>query len=259
MPRRLVLSVVGVVALLVAAAPAGHGPLVGPVDRLAAAAEPAASAARGFVLRQPQAEPTSPTLSPSGRVNLADLRSGDEITIEDFGQPLILASAKQPLRRQIRRAGESRVVVPALGAAMPLKASPTKSRRMAVPSGVQAVGWSTSTARPGAKRGTALLATHKDGARASDGGRGVRSPLYDAPTLSKGQRVIVRWKGTRTVYRVTRTTSHRKDRLSAGLVRRGGPHRVALVMCGGPLRVGPDGVLRWTRAEVVWAKAVPKT
>ncbi|MDP3968452.1 MAG: class F sortase [Nocardioides sp.] len=258
-PRRLTLCVAGVVALLVAAAPAGHGPFVAPVDRLATAAEPAVTATHGFVLRQPEVAAPAPVLSPSGRIDLTDLRPGDLVDVEDWGKPLTLASAKRPLRQQVRSAGRDRVVVPALKVAMPLVASPTtRNGRLVVPGGVRAVGWSDATVPPGARRSTSLLATHKD---TGGGSRGYRSPLYDAAaSLKKGAKVVIHWKRTRTVYRVSRVTSHRKDRLPAGLVRRGGNHhRVALIMCGGPLRVGSDGVARWSRADVIWAKAVPRT
>ncbi len=212
-----------------------------------------------------EAEPVSPAAGhpaapgevlpgevPLGEVDLARLQPGDLVAVEEVGEPVALP--RPAIAAQRRAAGPSRVTVPALDASMPLVQAPTRAGRLAVPPGVSAVGYASQSARPGANRGTTLLATHRD---TGSGGRGVRSPLYDAPDLAKGARIHVAWLGQHTKYRVTEVTRHPRGRLPSRLASVAGTrHRLALVTCGGPLVVDDDRRLRWSQTVIVWAKPI---
>lgn len=236
--------VAGVMGVLTLVAPSGHGPL--------ASMSAAAAADRG-VVQPSNSEPSRTTGSSSdgqsGRRH--EVHPGDLVAIRRIGAPDSMSvAAAEAMRRRAARG--DRIVVPALDASMPLVSSPTKRGRLTTPPGVTAVGWATSTVRPGAHHGVSMLSTHRDTA---GGGRGIRSPLYRVGTLKRGAMIRVVRGDTATLYSVQRVTYHPKSRLPAALMSRSGPHRIALVTCGGRLRVGSDGVARWSKRLIAWARA----
>lgn len=183
------------------------------------------------------AEPEAPVLQP-----------GDTLTVEEAGGPPPALPLPSLQVQESRLAGQPRVTIPALGASLRMVPSGSTSTAMVVPGGLDRIGWLTSTAAPGAKRGTTLLATHRDG-------RTARSPFYDLMRLRRGARIVLHdFGGDRHVFKVvSRPTSYDRAALPGGLFAPYGPRRLAITTCGGPYEVGRDGHLHWQRNAVVIA------
>lgn len=231
-------AIVALAGVVVMAAPAGHGLLIAQDTPSIAETAPTAT--------------TATTATPA--VDLTSLQPGDTISMAQYAA---VAGAPEPLPRaevaRLARSAGNRINVPSLGAGLPLVRSSVRGGQMQVPGGVKAAGWLTSSVRPGAARGTTVIATHRD---TGGGGRGTRSPLYDAERLRKGQVITVRQAGNTTRYMVQRVTWHSKDRLPVSIMSQTGPHRLALITCGGKLVVGMNRLLQWSKRAVVWATAV---
>lgn len=118
---------------------------------------------------------------------------------------------------------------------------------------MRAVGRVGSTRPLGARRGSTWLLFHRD---TGGGGRGVRSAFFDLEDLDRGNRIVVRVDSRRIVYRVTSVRLYRADRMPSSLMARTGPATLHLSTCGGPLRMGRDGVVRWSKRIVVSARRI---
>lgn len=241
LPVRLATAAAGGVAVFAAVAlPAGSTTLTG---------EPPAGDTVSVEERTVQ-----PAVEERTEIAWEDLEPGDVVPYEAYvaavGEPE--AVVLPALARQKARITGPRITVPALKAALPVVRSEVKNGVMDVPPGITAAGWLATTKPPGAKRGVTVLATHRD---TGGGGRGTKSPLYDAEYLSPGQKIAVRWGGETTRYKVTRITWHDRNRLPARMLDTGGHHRMVLVTCGGALVMGKDGRLHWSKRALVWAKA----
>lgn len=201
----------------------------------------------------PRLASTSISAAGEDQVDWAALQPGDAVAYDAYvaavGEPA--EPVRPSLGRQKASAKGDRIVVPALGTALPLRRAPVRDGVMQVPEGVTAAGWLTTSVRPGAKRGVTVLATHRD---TGGGGRGTKSPLWDAERLKTGTVISIRWRGEMTAYKVRRTTWHKADRLP-NLLDRTGSHRLMLITCGGDLVMGRDGRLHWSKRAVIRAIA----
>lgn len=185
------------------------------------------------------AEPAAPALQP-----------GDTVTVKEAGGPPPALPLPSLRVQEARLAGQPRVTIPALSASLSLVPSGSTSTAMVVPGGLDRIGWLSSTAAPGASRGTTLVATHRDS-------RTARSPFYDLMSLTKGQRVVVHdFRGDRHVFTVAAKRTYDRGQLPGDLFAPYGPRRLAIATCGGPYEMGRDGQLHWQRNAVVVAVPV---
>lgn len=150
----------------------------------------------------------------------------------------------------MRKAKRPSLIVRRVGAAQIVNA-PAFHGRVRVPSSLTQVGWLTTSAGPSASKGTTALFFHRD---RGGGGRGQHHRLFEAPRLRKGHVMALRVNGATKRFRVTRVQHVGRGRLPTSLVDRQGKRRIALITCGGPLRLGTDGVWRWSRQSVTWAQ-----
>lgn len=124
------------------------------------------------------------------------------------------------------------IVIPKLHARAPIVRVGTQDRELAIPLDPHVVGWWDGGAKPGARRGTAILAGHINYA-------GVSGTLASIGTLHPGDKVFVTGrhhaKKLRLRFSITGVRTYRKtslpykqifDQRSAG--------RLAIVTCGGP-------------------------
>ena len=119
-----------------------------------------------------------------------------------------------------------RVLIPALGvdaAVLPVKAP---NDTLIPPADPQQLGWWADGARPGAERGSALLAGHT----VHTGG----GALDDLEQLTRGQRVVVRTDRDEFRYEVVRVSVYSKGRLSRDAERvfsQEVPGRLVVITC----------------------------
>ena len=140
------------------------------------------------------------------------------------------ASGNSPTAKPVlatRKPGAPRrVLIPALGvnaAVLPVKAP---DDTLVPPSNPQQLGWWADGARPGAERGSALLAGHT----VHTGG----GALDDLERLTRGQRVVVRTDGDQFRYEVVRVSVYSKGRLARDAERvfsQEVPGRLVLITC----------------------------
>lgn len=140
--------------------------------------------------------------------------------------------------------------IPALGVDTRIVTTSTVDGYFQVPDNIQHVGWDQGTLKPGARKGTALMAGHLDDAYGNDGA------LHDLLTLEPGDQMTVETRRGDITYEVTSVRNYLKDGLPVEIVARDGKHQVALVTCGGPLERGDDGLLHYRDNIVVWASPV---
>lgn len=146
------------------------------------------------------------------------------------------------------------VSVPAAGVNAPVQSVTRRRGVLAIPANPRSTGWDTSTARPGARMGTTLIAGHRDT------GSGQTGALRWIGSLDRGDTIRVSTTTGTVTYRVTSVVNYRKRGLPASVVNPVGWHRLALVTCGGPLIkvLDADGKYRLHYRDniVVWAKPV---
>lgn len=100
---------------------------------------------------------------------------------------------------------------------------------LGIPEDPSVLGWWADGARPGADRGTAIIAGHVN---SSDHGPGALAELY---RLRPGDTIIVIGAGKRIRYRVEALRQYTKHRLPASkLFSQEVEGRIAIVSCGGP-------------------------
>ncbi|MEV4443433.1 class F sortase, partial [Streptomyces sp. NPDC049577] len=97
-----------------------------------------------------------------------------------------------------------------------------------VPAPPDTVGWWALGGRPGAARGTVLLAGHVD---SRDRGLGAFAALYDVPLGAHA--VVTGADGRRHTYVITARRAYRREALPRGLFSDTGRPRLALVTCTG--------------------------
>lgn len=178
-------------------------------------------------------------------VDVTAPREGDRVPLEAFPEPVV----EPTIVRAARTTPRNRVLIPKIKAAAPIVTAPIRNGHAIVPAGHE-LGWVNTTRRPGAKKGTTLLAGHRDifyGAQAG--------PLWEVEKLRKGDVIKVVWKGKTRRYKVTRITRHPRNRLPAGIFKRTGKHRLAITTCTGPYEYR-NGKWFLSRNAVVWAKPV---
>jgi LPXTG-site transpeptidase (sortase) family protein len=116
-----------------------------------------------------------------------------------------------------------------------------------IPRDGDVIGWYEYGAAPGDARGSTVLIGHRD-TRAEGPGA-----LFDLDELNPGARVRVT-DGKRSVtYRVVELRSIDKAGLPDTLFRRGGPHQLVLITCGGAYLPEAGGY-----QENLFAVAVPE-
>lgn len=155
-------------------------------------------------------------------------------------------------RNPATRSVSAALSIPALGVQAPVARTRIVDGALGIPDDVRRVGWDTGSPAPGSRTGTTLIAGHRDNAA------GERGSLYDLADLKPGDTINVRVRaGARLVrYRVTGVEQYAKAALPPEIVALGGPHRLALVTCGGPLVRGADGLLHYSQNVVAWASPV---
>jgi LPXTG-site transpeptidase (sortase) family protein len=119
-----------------------------------------------------------------------------------------------------------RLRIPSLGIDAPVRPIAADGLRLVPPSDPQTVGWWSGGARPGAERGTAILAGHTVST-----GDGV---FDDLDQMRPGQRVQILSGGLRLSLQVTSVTVYRKASLAehaAEIFDQSAAGRVALVTC----------------------------
>lgn len=188
----------------------------------------------------------------TGPVDLSTLEPGDLVPMSALPAPP--ARPRIPMREQ--RAGiparANVLEIPSLNAAVRIEPAQIRGGSMVVPSTLTRVGWMTSSPSPGASRGTTVLAGHRDGLR-----HGVRrGPLFDLETVRVGAVMRVRWRGEVTRYRVTSVRAYERRALPARLMRTQGAHELGVLTCVGPLVMGADGLLHWSRNVVAFAQQI---
>ncbi len=141
-----------------------------------------------------------------------------------------------------------RVVVPDLGVnAQVVPTGVTQRGDAQIPRDGDVIGWYEYGAAPGELRGSSVLIGHRDTQAEGPGA------LFDLDQLRPGASVRVS-QGKRTVaYRVVQLRSIDKAGLPDALFRRGGPHQLVLITCGGPYLPDAGGY-----QENLFAIAVPK-
>ncbi len=140
-----------------------------------------------------------------------------------------------------------RVSVPALGVdAKVLPTGVTRRGNAQIPRDGDVIGWYEYGAAPGEPRGSTVLIGHRD-TRAEGPGA-----LFDLDALTPGARVRVADGKKSVTYRVVELRSIDKAGLPGSLFRRGGPHQLVLITCGGAYLPEAGGY-----QENLFAVAVP--
>lgn len=132
-----------------------------------------------------------------------------------------------PVRPRARRAGvPQRIVVPRLGVDAPVTGIRAPGHVLLPPGDPQVLGWWRAGARPGAERGSAIIAGHT----VHTGG----GAFDDLEALRPGDRVTVRTTAGAVGYEVVRVRIYRKATLahdSARVFSQTVPGRLVLVTC----------------------------
>lgn len=153
--------------------------------------------------------------------------------------------------RAVPHVSPRRVVIPKLQASAPIiHVSTTADGELGIPQNPKVVGWWSPGAKPGARRGTAILAGHINYA-------GVTGALADIGSLSPGDKVKIfgKHKGRpiEVTFAVTGVRTYHKTHLPYRKIfnqHRAG--RLALVTCGGPFDAATGNYL-----DNIVAYAVP--
>jgi len=177
-------------------------------------------------------------------------RNGNQIRLRSIG-----AVPHTRLRAKVSAAPQhlwpDRIQIPKLDAVAPVvKVGTTSDDELDIPLDPKVVGWWSPGARPGASKGTAVLAGHINYA-------GVTGTLSQIGTLRPGDRVLVfghdRGRRRRLTFRVTGVRTYHKTTLPyRQIFDQDVAGRLALVTCGGPFDAATGNYL-----DNVVAYAVP--
>jgi len=132
----------------------------------------------------------------------------------------------QPARADWEPGAPRRVLIPALGVRAPVVPVHAPNDTLVPPADPQQLGWWADGARPGAERGSALVAGHT----VHRGG----GALDDLEQLRRGQRVVVRTEQGRIEYEVVRVKVYSKGRIARDaeqLFSQEVPGRLVLITC----------------------------
>lgn len=120
------------------------------------------------------------------------------------------------------------LTIPALGVASSVvPTGVTRAGNAQIPRDGDVVGWYEFGSAPGDARGSAVLIGHRDTEAEGPGA------LYDLDALQPGDPLTVRSGRTTYRYEVAALRSIEKAGLPDALFRRGGPHQLVVITCGG--------------------------
>lgn len=120
------------------------------------------------------------------------------------------------------------LTIPALGVSSPVvPTGVTGAGNAQIPRDGDRVGWYEFGSAPGAARGSAVLIGHRDTKAEGPGA------LYDLDALQPGDILRVSAGRTTLRYEVAALRSIEKAGLPNALFRRGGPHQLVVITCGG--------------------------
>ena len=134
--------------------------------------------------------------------------------------------APEPVLATPRPGAPTRVLIPALGVDAKVVPVRAPNGTLVPPADADRLGWWADGARPGAARGSALVAGHS----VHTGG----GALQDLEQLTPGQRVVVRTDRARITYEVAQVRTYRKGRLAHRAERvfsQETPGRLVLITC----------------------------
>jgi hypothetical protein len=161
-----------------------------------------------------------------------------------------------PVKAGIRVAeliAPNRIEIPKIKAVAPIvPVQTTPDGELEIPLNPKTVGWWSPGAKPGARRGTAILAGHINYA-------GVTGPLAPIGTLNPGDQVFIfgmhHGKRTELTYRITGVRTYHKTNLPyKQIFDQNSVGRLAIVTCGGPFDASTGNYL-----DNIVAFAVPST
>ena len=150
---------------------------------------------------------------------------GGRVSSTPTARPAVGTTA-QPVLAPARPGAPVSVRIPALGVTAPVVPVHAPGRTLVPPTDPRELGWWADGARPGARRGSALIAGHT----VHTGG----GALDDLERLRPGDAVLVRTDRGRVSYVVDRVRTYRKGRVAeaAGrLFSQSVPGRLVLVTC----------------------------
>lgn len=139
------------------------------------------------------------------------------------------------------------VQVPAIGVRAPVvPTGVTRAGNAEIPRDGDVVGWYEYGSTPGDRRGSAVLIGHRDTEAEGPGA------LFDLDALQPGDTIEVAVGRKQESYQVVALRSINKDGLPDSLFRRGGPHQLVVITCGGAFIPEAGGY-----QENLFAVAVP--
>ncbi len=139
------------------------------------------------------------------------------------------------------------VQIPAIGVRAPVvPTGVTRAGNAEIPRDGDVVGWYEYGSTPGDRRGSAVLIGHRDTEAEGPGA------LFDLDALQPGDRIEVAVGRKQESYQVVALRSISKDGLPDSLFRRGGPHQLVVITCGGSFIPEAGGY-----QENLFAVAVP--
>lgn len=104
----------------------------------------------------------------------------------------------------------------------------TQAGNAQIPPDGDVIGWYQFGSAPGDVRGSAVLIGHRDTEAEGPGA------LFDLDAIEQGDLLTVRSGPVSHTYRVVALRSIDQDGLPDALFRRGGPHQLVVITCGGP-------------------------
>ncbi|ADB31012.1 peptidase C60 sortase A and B [Kribbella flavida DSM 17836] len=146
--------------------------------------------------------------------------------------PVAEPPAPATVKHSVANRMPTRVVVASLSAAAAVEPVGTAADGSLLLPAPDRVGWWFGGAQPGDPAGTTVLAGHVDTPAGTPGA------LYHLSAVRRGATLEVVTAAGRFTYRVTALQLYPKQRLPSDLFTRSGPHRLALITCGGPYRSG---------------------
>lgn len=163
-------------------------------------------------------------LSPSPEPAAGDVPGATPTSGSSPGTPA--SPTAEPILADWEPGAPRRVLIPVLGVDASVVPVGAPNDTLVPPTDPQQLGWWADGARPGAERGSALVAGHT--VRTGGGA------LDDLETLERGDRVVVRTERGRVVYRVAAVRVFSKGRVAdhaERLFSQEAPGRLVLVTC----------------------------